>query len=66
LLSFPLLFLKAARDLYASLARLDRRWVLYLVDSAFIALFALYVIDVAILILHLAGVYLQHHSISIL
>ena len=64
LLSFPVLFLSAARDLYASVARLDQRWVVYLVDSSFIALLALYVIDVAILILHLAGVYLQHHPLS--
>ena len=61
LLSFPVFFMKAARDLYSLVSRINQRWVVYLIDSGFVALLALYVIDVTILVIHLAGIYIQRH-----
>jgi hypothetical protein len=63
LLSFPYLFMKALRDLYALISRIHQRWAAYLVNSAFIALLACYVIDVTILIIALAQNYLGHHQL---
>jgi hypothetical protein len=63
LLSFPILFMGVTADLYAFIHKAGRRWVTYLLDSAIIALLVCYVIDVAILIVHLSRSYLQHHPL---
>jgi hypothetical protein len=62
LLSFPFLFMSAARDLYSLVTRSGKRWAAHLIDSTLVALLACYVIDVTVLIVRSSLVYLQHHT----
>ena len=53
LLTFPLLFLRAAEPLYDFLSRRKIRWGAYLLNTALIALLAFYVLDVSSMIIQI-------------
>jgi hypothetical protein len=60
LLSFPLFFMQASKRLYSFLSKRNH-WTIYLFDSTVSAILFCYVVDVTILIVALAQIYMQKH-----